>query len=261
MTTMYFSRRKRLDKLAADEALGKVVWTREFDGPARVRILHALRDYSQGYMPGALQRAHQNVLRDEGKFRLASGSGPVEDLLEYMTACPSEMFVTCTEALYDALLEEAKPEMTAFGYGTVGTRWMVKPQEFEATVNTVMREHRIGYEMMDGRFIEIDSQAMHAEVVKPTLRLLSSRKEYRPVEDAFAEALEQIAKGNAANAITDAARALQQMLVVAGCKGNTLGQLLAAARQRKLFGAHDYPLLDALERAISWVAADRTAMG
>src|SRR2546428_1328130 len=202
MPTMYFSRRKRLEKLAADEAQGKVVWTREFEEPARVRILHGLRDCSQDYMTGALQRAHQSVLRDLGKFRLAQGRTPEDDLVNYMTECPADMFVTCTEALYDALVEEARPEMTSYGYGTIGTRWMAKPTEFEATVNTVLREHRIGYEMMDGRFIEIDSQAMHAEVVKPTLRLLSSRKEYRPIEDAFADALEQIAKGNAANAVT-----------------------------------------------------------
>jgi AbiJ-like protein len=260
MPTMYFSRRKRLEKLAADDAAGKLVWSRDFDAATRALIMHALQDASQQYMLAALRSAHATVLREVGAFRLAKGQTADDDLFRYMQTCDAEHFVTCIEALYDAIKIEAVGQPDPWGHIEI-SRWNVKPDAFEESVNTIMREHQIGYEMIGGRIIDIDSQSMHVAVVKPALTLLSGRKEYREVEAAYADALDQVASGDAANAITDAGRALQQMLTAEGCQGDSIGRLLASAQKRRLFGSHDYPLLTVVEKAVSWVGADRSEMG
>ena len=46
-----------------------------------------------------------------------------------------------------------------------------------------------------------------------------------------------------------------------GCEGNQLGDLIKSARTRGLIAAHDSPLLDVIEKALNWVAADRSQTG
>ena len=77
----------------------------------------------------------------------------------------------------------------------------------------------------------------------------------------YRDALAQLADDKAANAITDAGTALQEMLEELGCEGNQLGDLIRSARKKQLLGAHDTPLIDAIDKAMHWVAADRSEMG
>jgi hypothetical protein len=151
----HFLTRKRLAKLAQDAAAGKLVRTHEFDEASRVRITHALQDASQQYMVAALKRAHAAMLREVGVFRLANGKAPEDDLVLYMQTCDADHFAACAEHLYDALKVEAVGQPDPWGHIET-SRWNVKPDKFEHSVNTIMREHRIGYEMVDGRFFPKD---------------------------------------------------------------------------------------------------------
>jgi hypothetical protein len=53
-----------------------------------------------------------------------------------------------------------------------------------------------------------------------------------------------LAEGKPADAITDVARALQEALVILGCKGNALGPLAKSARSKGLLGPHDALMTD-----------------
>ena len=67
--------------------------------------------------------------------------------------------------------------------------------------------------------------------------------------------------GDGADAVTDAGTALQELLTELGCKGNQLGNLIKSASKMDLLAAHDAPLLDAIEKALNSVAADRSETG
>jgi hypothetical protein len=134
-------------------------------------------------------------------------------------------------------------------------------EHFATTVNKVLREHRISFELIDGEMVPLASQELHAEVVAPTLRLLSGRVGWNKVETAYQDALGELAEGKPADAITDAATALQEALVALGCRGNALGPLAKSARGKGLLGPHDALMTDMVQKLIDWVSADRSAMG
>lgn len=71
---MLHGRRKRLAEMAAREAAGESLWTAEFDGPARVKIVHAFKDsVGDNYGAGVFYAAARDaVLRDEGLLPLRS---------------------------------------------------------------------------------------------------------------------------------------------------------------------------------------------
>jgi hypothetical protein len=125
----------------------------------------------------------------------------------------------------------------------------------------VLREHRIYFELIEGKMVPLASQELHAEVVAPALRLLSGRSGWDKVEAAYQDALGELAEGKPADAITDAATALQEALVALGCKGNALGPLASSARGKGLLGPHDAPMTDMVEKLIDWVSADRSVKG
>jgi len=132
---------------------------------------------------------------------------------------------------------------------------------FEVSINVILREHRISYELTRNQMIPFSAKELHTEVVAPALRLLAGRTDLEKVESAYRSALEEIAGGNAADAITDAGTALQEMLSALGCTGNSLGPLIASARAKEILAPHDSPMLGAVEKALHWVSADRSEKG
>jgi len=109
--------------------------------------------------------------------------------------------------------------------------------------------------------IPLSSRELHEHVVAPALQLLAGRPDLDKVESAYRAALEEITKGKAADAITDAGTALQEMLGALGCDGNALGPRIASARAKGILAPHDSPMLTAIEKVLHWVSADRSEKG
>lgn len=133
-------------------------------------------------------------------------------------------------------------------------------QEFDDTITTILRQHRISFELVGNEFVAFESREMHTAVVVPTLTLLSNGA-YREAEIAYQEALSEIGNEKPDDAITDAVRALEITLGTLGCAGNTLGKKLSEARKRNLLGDHDTQLTEAILKIGSWIAADRASKG
>ena len=81
------------------------------------------------------------------------------------------------------------------------------------------------------------------------------------METAYLDALEEITSGKAADAITDAGTSLQEMLIALGCTGNALGPLINSARAKGILAPYDSPMLNAVEKILHWVSADRSTTG
>lgn len=249
---MLHKRRKWQELLAAREAAGETFWTDKFVDPARNKILLAFQT-AAGDVELFCTVARGLILRDEGLLYLSNRSwNSSSDLHSYLLRCDKDMMPTVIEAMSLACSNRAVIEQTG--------NWDAASY-FDEAVNVVLREHRISYELVNHQMIEFSSKALHENVIAPALRLLGGRPDLAKIESAYSDALKEISKGNAANAITDAGTALQEMLSSLGCHGNSLGDQVKSARTKKLIAAHDSPLITAIEKTISWVSADRSEKG
>jgi len=78
-------------------------------------------------------------------------------------------------------------------------------------INHRFREHGCGYQYEDGEFMRVDSQFLHAEVVKPVLRLLND-KTFKGAEGEFLRAHEHFRHGQIEAAITEACKAFESTM-------------------------------------------------
>jgi hypothetical protein len=222
-----------------------------------VRIFHGFRRITSDAVAVSVQQvlseARRVILEQEGLYHLAGTSDAPEDFANYYNTGPDDMFPTMLEALVIALVGADRAE-SEWGYHEP---WV---GQFTREVNEVLAQERVGWELIDGRMIEIHSKELHVAAVEPALRLLH-RAGFAGADKAYRDALEELAAGKASDAITDAGTALQETLTALGCEGNQLGDLIRSAKKKGLLAPHDDPMTQAIDRLLNWVAADRSQMG
>jgi len=248
---MLHARRRRLADLAAREAAGEVFWTEELEAPLRIRLVHVveLLDPSRVFR----EEARSQILGEMGMFFLVhQGYSPADDFIEYLKSGPDDMMPTAIEAIASAF-DNPRVQGKAYAWD--------QAEPFGEAVNTLLREHRISYELIEQEMVPFSSRELHVEVVAPALRLLAADESWSGVEAAYRKALEELSRNDAADAITDVGTALQEALKQLGCDGNALGPLIKSARAKGIIAAHDAPLLDVIEKAMQWVSADRSNSG
>jgi hypothetical protein len=177
---LLYSRRKRLAELAAREARCESFWTVKFDESVRTRLVHSFRSASN--FIDYYAHAREAILRDEGKFYLHDSSMAAEkDLISYLMTCQDEMVPTVIEAMSQACDDPRLNQATG--------NWD-RSATFDASVNVILREHRISYELNNSQMIPFSAKELHEEIVAPTLRLLPGRPDLDKVESAYRSALE-----------------------------------------------------------------------
>lgn len=92
---------------------------------------------------------------------------------------------------------------------------------------------------------------------KPLAVLVTTNPGLRGVDDKLREALNELAAGNAADAVTDAGTALQLLLEYLGFSGGQLGDQLKAARKAGWLEGIDTPLAAAVESLGHWITSIR----
>jgi hypothetical protein len=242
-----------LQQLEEAEAGGASFFTSSFGERVRNKVLYAVGDASGDHHKNVLLDAYDLMLRDQGVTFLGYKRDPVADILGFAGACDDDAFPDLIEAL---LLAMEKQDRNSFM-----TPAAPRFEQFHGAVNAILREHRVSFELIGAEMFDIESQVMHHDVVAPALRLLRSQRGWEAVESAFRDALAELSDGKPGDAITDAGTALQEALRAVGAKGDQLGNLIASARQQHLLSPHDTPLVTAIERALHWVAAERSQNG
>jgi hypothetical protein len=86
-------------------------------------------------------------------------------------------------------------------------------------LNYRFREHGVGYEFINNEIVRVDSQFLHSEAVKPTLRVLN-KKGYEGAEQEFLNAHEHYRVGRMKDAIDDSLKALESVLKIICNKRN-----------------------------------------
>ncbi len=110
-------------------------------------------------------------------------------------------------------------------------------KSFNETVVRRLREHRLAYDIVDFKVVAKSSEELHQQVVVPALTLLRGQPQYAGAEKQYRDALDELAAGNWADAVTDANAAVENLLrTIVGFQQGQLPDLLAEARRLGLFG-------------------------
>jgi hypothetical protein len=81
-----------------------------------------------------------------------------------------------------------------------------------ADLNARCGEHGIGYSFENQEIIRVDSQLLHADVVKPALRLLGSEADYKGAQAEFMAAHEHYRHGRQKEALNDSLKAIESVM-------------------------------------------------
>jgi hypothetical protein len=264
-----FQRRQKQREKAERLARGdSIPLSAKFDQRTRTRILYTIVDNSPSYLgevfgrPAPAERflpiVRDVLLREWGEVTLSQQSKPAEDLASFVGGRASDgQMLDVIEAVFGAFdrAESVMPDYERL-------RPHSEADEFRTRVNQILDEHDLAYQVVGSEVVPRESMAMHVGVIAPALSLLHGDQPLAKVERAFRDALRELKPGgDPADAVTDAATALQEMLMALGADGNALGPLLTSARKRELLGPHDSKLAEGAQLIGQWVSADRSARG
>jgi hypothetical protein len=183
--------------------------------PLRVQIVHIWRDtlgdatqyHSSSWGP-SVRRAYGNIVeslrREYGVFCLVDRHGHGrDDYIEELTA-----FIL-SEPDAEKVLDAVELSFWTIDNVARSQNYLRKHNASEIAdeaideINNRFREHGAGFQYTDGEIIRIDSELIHAEVVKPALGLLRG-EEYAGAQDEFLRAHEHYRHGSHKEALAEA---------------------------------------------------------
>lgn len=236
----------RVQQLELAEAEGTSFWTMTVPPQARVKIAHLFkaensylgvlnRDRFAGFVAARVSRS-EGLLLDTVTF----------DELARMEDQP--LFLSFVEATHAQ---------------TVVEDYDGRSQEFVESVNRIFDAHRVALRLVAeaSQIVPLDSFELHTKVVEPVIRLLHGRPDLHGVQIAYMDSLNEIADGKPADAITDAGTALQETFKALHVPGKVLGDQIKSVRLSGQLPGRDAPLLDAVVKAMEWVASERNQNG
>lgn len=144
-------------------------------------------------------------LREIGRDAIAQGKFAGDRILSFMRACPTEDWLDLLELIAGGINIVGEPDKTYFR-----NQWGVRATSEEAIneVNYRLRQAGVGYQIEGSQLFRIDSQFVHAEVVKPALALLSG-SEFEGPREEFLTAHSHYRAGEHRQTVAMAANALE----------------------------------------------------
>ncbi len=206
-----FSKRQ---KLARGEAPDVFQYT-EIPMPLRVQIVHILRDifgHKQDWDTNNCLKAfgaiNKMLSREYGEFSLSDNLGSVDQQV---------VDFVIDHADYEQVLDVIE---MAFRLADI---WLQRggqlPINRDTLDNAIVEmnarflEHGVGYQYESGEIIRVDSQLLHAEVVKPVLSLLTS-SEYAGANEEFLKAFEHYRKNDTKECLNECLKAFESTMKI-----------------------------------------------
>ena len=178
----------------------------------RVQIGHLFvnaigRDWQEW---GELARA---IACEHGLFNLPTRQGnSLYDRHDYCTDCMNYVLTADTELALD--LTEFAFRVVDQHLRNVHHHWIQRSVDADGAIrelNHRFRENGVGYAYENGNIVRVDSQVLHADVVKPALALLRTAGFSGPNSE-FMEAHENFRHGRVEAAITEAGKAFESTI-------------------------------------------------
>lgn len=193
----------------------------------RVQIVHIWNDMFGGYDPysgSAWPYLHDAIAREKGMFALSEWGNPRERCVSYFTTCSTD----------DAL------DMIECSFGEIGGYPEALNEAIEE-LNQRFREHGVGYQFSNDTIIRVDSEYVHAEVVKPALALISNAA-FASANTEFLTAHRHYRESNFKDCVVAANRAFETTLKTicrergwAFNSGDRASELVTLVRNKGLF--------------------------
>lgn len=186
----------------------------------RVQVIHIFRDYlgseievrlHEGMVAGAYEFIVETLCREYGVFKLQSAKdygdrNYVSELFNFL------LLEKDLERVIDAI------ELGCRVIDVKSRKWDYRRHEADkeadaaiAELNARFQHHGFGYRFESGNVIRVDSEVVHAEVVKPALALLHDSR-YKGAEAEFHSAFEHYRHGRSKEALTDCLKSLESCM-------------------------------------------------
>jgi len=192
----------------------------------RVQIAHILRDlfgYPTQYDKGCLEAfggIESLLCREYGFFRFPSDPNAYnestdERVIRFLVA----------EQDHERVLDVVEVSFQYLGYLRKSNReWQsrVPKGKLDGAIeelNVRFREHGIGYQFESSEILRVDSQLIHAQVVKPALALLTAL-EYAGANAEFLKAFEHYRKGDTKECLNECLKAFESTMKAICTKRN-----------------------------------------
>lgn len=181
-------------------------------------------------------RIESIYLREMGVNFLTHDRFAGERILAFMEKCTTEQWLDLLDLIVKAIQE-------ASGNASFRQKWHVSVTAEDAIheINYRLRQAGVGYQVEGRNLIRVDSQFIHAEVVKPALALLSGRDFAGPMEE-FLSAHQYYRAGDYRQAVSMAASALESTFKAIFDqkgweyrKGARISDLVRVARENRLW--------------------------
>ena len=190
--------------------------------PLRVQIVYIWMDALVTYQHGSKQQAEEAykfiveyLCREYGVFKLArTVAGTVYEDRRYVDEL--QTFFR-NERDIEKALDAVELSFRVIDQHTRDTRHLGRRDASRRAddaieeLNHRFREHGVGYQFTNGRIIRIDSEFIHAEIVKPALKLLD-QQHYAGAQEEFLKAHEHYRKGNAKEALSESLKAFESVM-------------------------------------------------
>ena len=259
-----FGLRQHRQSLDHGEAQGESLWSENLDQEVRNKIAHTIVGLGQGHRNAVDQ--NRQLYSFDGVVDCVARSVCLQlglSRLPYQVSWPAsedELLKTIVDTdthnrLVFSIVEAIWQTTESFIYPSSGLGNRVDPrQQFISNFRTILEDHRIAFDLVEGRFIPRGEQILHSRVVLPTLTLLSGRTQFATAETKYLDALKSIQEHRFDDAITDTCSALEATLGALGCDGNTLEKKFHHAVSLKIAISYD-------RKIVQWLSSDRVAKG
>ena len=186
----------------------------EILGELRVQIIQIFNDiFGDPQHASTTSRAfellHQILCREYGRFTLSEAwrNGPKADVFDFILKAPTEEVLDIVETGIGVVREFA-PEWD-FQY----PRRVLTTDQGVDELNARFREHGVGYEVVSGLVVRVDSQILHQEAVRPALQLLA-QVPFGPANDEFLNAHRHYREGRFKECIAECLKTLESVLKI-----------------------------------------------
>lgn len=203
-----FSKRKKRES-------GDVADVYQYDqipGALRVQVIHIWSSaIGHVYQDDLWKSLHDIVARELGVFNLGKSH--------------ETHFAQCQQyiqtATIDGVLDIIEVTFSVID-GYLRKKWPYSKSERSVTqdadgaieeLNHRFKEHSVGYQFESGKLIRIDSQHLHAEVVKPALQLLAEPR-FAGAQEEFLKAHEHYRHGRQKEAVAEALKSFESVMKV-----------------------------------------------
>lgn len=151
---------------------------------------------------------HDQMCRELGIFNLDDNArlDTQEKCRRFLLSAPTPKAVDFIEMAF--LVVTHLPDLTGHA-ATPGVR--MEPEDAIEELNYRFKDHCVGYQFVENEIVRVDSQYIHAEVIKPAISLLNTAGFDGALEE-FLNAHEHYRKGKMKEAMSDALNAFESTM-------------------------------------------------